>query len=161
MAQPLHRDDLGPEFVHTHLIGRQALKALLLSESGRSERLSVRIDCLPPHTAGTKYHSHSCQEEFFFVLQGHPTVRLDRQRHQLRPGSFFAKPPGKGIAHQFFNETDAPCEILDISLRDPNDICIFPDEGVAVVQSLQKVFSLESGIKGWSSTETHKPAGTE
>jgi len=150
----MHRDNLNPEFIRKCSIDKNPLLTILLGEAGGSQKIYVNIDCLPPNSTGTKYHSHTSQEEFFFVLKGTPSLRLDKQLYQLQPGDFFSKPAGKGIAHQFLNESNLPCEILDIGYRDPNDICIYPDDGVAVVNSLQKVFPLESGIKGWTSIIT-------
>ncbi len=153
LQKPLGREEIPLEHV-SEAGGAGKLTTLMLGAAAGSERIYVNLEVLSPGGVSAKYHSHSSQEEFFFVLKGAPTLRLDEKIFHLRPGDFFAKPAGKGIAHQFVNETEEPCEIMDIGTRDPEDICIFPDEGVALVKSLQKVFSLESGIKGWTSTPT-------
>jgi uncharacterized cupin superfamily protein len=48
-----------------------------LGESAGSEKLYVNIDRVPPKAFSTKYHSHSQQEEFFMILGGRGTLRLN------------------------------------------------------------------------------------
>ena len=72
-----HMDQIAEEFISqdTHGLITKAIGA-----AAGSERLYVNIDRIPPESFSTKYHSHSQQEEFFLVLSGNGTVRLNDQR---------------------------------------------------------------------------------
>ena len=69
-----HMDQIAEEFISqdTHGLITKAIGA-----AAGSERLYVNIDRIPPESFSTKYHSHSQQEEFFLVLSGNGTVRLN------------------------------------------------------------------------------------
>jgi uncharacterized cupin superfamily protein len=51
-------------------------------------------------------HAESLEEEFAYVIEGHPQVWIDGHRHDLRPGDFVAFPAGTGITHTFLNNSD-------------------------------------------------------
>lgn len=74
-----------------------------LGKSVGSERLYVNLDIIPPGAFSATYHSHSCQEEFFYILSGTGTLRLNDEMYPVGPEDFFAKPAGKNIAHTFYN----------------------------------------------------------
>lgn len=78
----------------------------------------------------TKYHSHSLQEEFFLILKGTGTLRINNERKEVRAGDFLAKLAGKGIAHQFINTGTEILEILDCGLKVLGDIVTYPDDSV-------------------------------
>lgn len=66
--------DVLEEFVWRNPLG---LVTKALGSAGGSEKIYVNIDTVPPNAYSTKYHSHSQQEEFFLILGGTGTVRLD------------------------------------------------------------------------------------
>ena len=41
-----------------------------LGKYAGSEKIYANLDSIPPKAFSTKYHSHSQQEEFFYVLSG-------------------------------------------------------------------------------------------
>ncbi|WP_139489090.1 cupin domain-containing protein [Brevibacillus dissolubilis] len=124
---------------------------LLLSAAAGSEKIYVHIDKIPPGQKSTKYHSHSKQEEFFLILAGEGTLRLDGEQYPVKKGDFFAKPAGKNIAHQFINTGDAILEILDVGTKEQGDIAHYPDEDVYFLRDQKLVFRGEDAEKGWSS----------
>jgi uncharacterized cupin superfamily protein len=128
-----------------------AMKTLYLGAAAGSRELYVNVDFVRPGARSVKYHSHTVQEEFFLILAGSGTVRLDGETRAVRKGDFFAKPAGEGIAHQFINTGKRILEILDCGLRRPDDLVCYPDEGTILVKREKKAFRLGDALEGWSS----------
>ena len=59
-----------------------------LGKSVGSERLYVNLDIIPPGAFSATYHSHSCQEEFFYILSGTGTLRLNDEMYPVGPEDF-------------------------------------------------------------------------
>ena len=115
-----HMDQIAEEFISqdTHGLITKAIGA-----AAGSERLYVNIDRIPPESFSTKYHSHSQQEEFFLVLSGNGTVRLNDKSCPVTKGDFFAKPSGQNIAHSIYNFGDTDLILLDIGTVEQEDTC--------------------------------------
>ena len=116
-----------PDYVWQDKVG---LTTLQLSKLVGNRRLYVNLDTVPPGAHSTKYHTHSTQEEFFYVLSGTGTLRLNAEEQPVAAGHFLGKPAGTGIAHTFRNTGAEPLVILDIGTVDGEDTCYYPDEDV-------------------------------
>ena len=127
-----HMDQIAEEFISqdTHGLITKAIGA-----AAGSERLYVNIDRIPPESFSTKYHSHSQQEEFFLVLSGNGTVRLNDKSYPVTKGDFFAKPSGQNIAHSIYNFGDTDLILLDIGTLEQEDTCYYPDEDMYLLKS--------------------------
>lgn len=125
-------DNLPSEFVWRDEIG---LVTKSLGAAAGSERLSVNIDSVPPGALSTKYHSHSQQEEFFLVLEGKGTLRLNGESIPVSKGDFIAKPAGKSIAHTFYNSGNEALVLLDVGTVEKEDTCYYPEEDVYLHKS--------------------------
>src|SRR5437879_10322802 len=82
---------------------RTKMKTLHLGAAAGSQKLYVNIDHVKPGAKSVKYHTHSRQEEFFLILHGSGTLRMNGKKIGIEKGDFVAKPAGQGIAHQFIN----------------------------------------------------------
>ncbi|MBE5992260.1 MAG: cupin domain-containing protein [Paenibacillaceae bacterium] len=124
-----------------------------LGEAAGSQKLYVNIDSVPPGAFSTKYHSHSQQEEFFLILSGKGTLRLNGQEQEVGKDDFIAKPAGKNIAHTFFNSGNEALVILDVGTKENEDTCYYPDEDVYMQKSngLRRVFKGNQLDETWSS----------
>jgi uncharacterized cupin superfamily protein len=127
------------------------LKTKYLGALAASERIYVNIDYVKPGARSAKYHSHSLQEEFFLILSGSGILRIQEKNVPVKKGDFFAKPAGKGIAHQFINNGDEVLEILDCGSNSKNDIIEYPDEDLLVVKEKRFVFKRSEVVQNWSS----------
>jgi uncharacterized cupin superfamily protein len=143
----LHLDGLEEPFV-SH--GRGGLMTQCLGAAAGSERLYVNIDTVPPGAYSAKYHSHSNQEEFFLILSGSGTLRMDGEEYTVSKGDFVAKPAGRGIAHQFQNSGAEPLVILDTGTQEREDVVHYPDEGVRLVKSCGQ-HRIAGADEGWTS----------
>lgn len=73
-------------------------------------------------------HSHTRQEEFIYILQGHPTLHTDSGRHRLSPGDCAGFPAGTGNGHCLINETTDEVIYLEVGDRTPDDEAHYPDD---------------------------------
>ncbi|OGD74819.1 MAG: mannose-6-phosphate isomerase, partial [Candidatus Coatesbacteria bacterium RBG_13_66_14] len=135
-----------------------AMQTLYLGAAAGSRKIYVNVDRLKPGAKSVKYHSHSLQEEFFLILAGRGTVRLEGENRPVREGDFFAKPAGEGVAHQFINTGGGTLEILDCGLVKADDVVLYPDEGTLLFKRERKAFNLGGAMEGWSS-DPNPPAG--
>ena len=80
-------------------------------------RIGIHHERLLPGRRTSYPHAESAEEEFVFVLEGHPDVWIDGMLHPLSPGDAVAFPPGTGIAHTFMNNTAEEARLLVIGER--------------------------------------------
>lgn len=69
-------DSIAKKFVWTDDFG---LVTKELGKSVGSEKVYANVDIVPPMKKSTKYHSHSQQEEFFFILSGTGTLIVNEE----------------------------------------------------------------------------------
>lgn len=150
MSHVGNKDQLDPKYVDDPQ-GNGPMSTLQMGMARGSERLYANIDRLKPGAKSCKFHSHTRQEEFFLILRGGCTLRVGDETHRLKEGDFFCKPAGRGIAHQFINDSADTVEILDVGLNDPDDIIEYPEEGVTLDRRQQKTFKNGSELPGWTS----------
>lgn len=124
-----------------------------LGRSVGSERLYIHMDIIPPGAYSTMYHSHSCQEEFFYILSGTGSLRLNDETYPVGPNDFLAKPAGRNIAHSFYNSGSEALTILDIGTIDPEDTCYYPDEQMYLHKSNgeRRTYRADAICNDWSS----------
>jgi uncharacterized cupin superfamily protein len=77
-------------------------------------RIGIHHERLPPGRRTSYPHAESAEEEFVFVLEGHPDAWIDGTLHRLAPGDAVGFPAGTGICHTFLNNTDAEVRLLCI-----------------------------------------------
>ncbi len=124
-----------------------------LGESAGSQKIYVNIDYVPANAYSTKYHSHSQQEEFFLVLSGSGTLRLNGVERTVSTGDFIAKPSGQNIAHTFYNSGNEVLTILDAGTIEKEDTCYYPDEDMYLHKSNNQrvAFSGSDLNQSWTS----------
>lgn len=127
------------------------LRTKYLGTAAGSEKLYINIDYVRPGGKSAKYHSHSHQEEFFAILKGSGLLRFNEEEVAVTTNDFFAKPAGKGIAHQFINNSDDILIILDCGTKDDNDEVYYPDENITYIKREKKAYKDGKLIKDWSS----------
>ncbi len=143
-------DYLPEEYVWKDSVG---LITKSLGAVAGSCRLYVNIDSVPPGGYSTKYHSHSQQEEFFLVMEGAGTLRLNGETMAVNKGDFIAKPAAKGISHTFYNSGIESLVILDVGTVEKEDTCYYPDEDVYLHKSngQNRTYRGENVDASWSS----------
>lgn len=88
----------------------------------------VNLTRLAPGAWSALRHAHTRQDEFIYVLEGHPTLYTDAGRTPLSPGMCAGFPAGTGNAHHLVNESDADVLYLEIGDRTAGDEATYPDD---------------------------------
>jgi uncharacterized cupin superfamily protein len=93
----------------------------------------VNLVRLAPGAQSALMHRHSCQDEFIYVIAGHPTLITDEGEEVLAPGAVAGFAAG-GLAHQLVNRSDADCLYLEVGDRTPGDSADYPNDDLQAVQ---------------------------
>ncbi len=90
----------------------------------------VNLTHLAPHASSALRHAHSKQDEFIYIVQGHPTLHTNEGRTPLSPGMCAGFKSGSGNAHCLINETEAVVVYLEVGDRTAGDEVMYPDDDV-------------------------------
>lgn len=88
----------------------------------------VNLTRMAPGSSSALRHAHVTQDEFVYVLQGHPTLHTDEGPTRLSPGMCAGFKAGTGNAHHLVNETDSEVVYLEIGDRSAGDAVNYPDD---------------------------------
>ncbi|MEZ4464279.1 MAG: cupin domain-containing protein [bacterium] len=93
-----------------------------LGTAAGSRRLGAWRERLLPGRRTSFTHAHVREEELVYVLAGRPSLRWlepgrDAQEVELQPGDFVSFPASTGVAHTFWNRSDADAELLVVGER--------------------------------------------
>lgn len=114
-----------PEPFASRMAGRQ--KHPLGDVFGLSN-FGVNLTKLAPDAASALRHAHTKQDEFVYILQGHPTLHTDQGRTRLSPGMCAGFKAGTGNGHRLINETQEEVVYLEVGDRTPGDEGSYPDD---------------------------------
>ena len=98
------------------------------------ESFGVNLTRLKPGALSALHHQHSRQDEFIFVVEGEPTLVIDAEELQLRPGMVAGFPAG-GAAHHLENRTERDCVILEVGDRAQGDEVSYPADDIVALMS--------------------------
>lgn len=116
------------EMLDTQLAGREKRP---LGDLFGLTNFGVNLTRLSPGALAALRHAHSRQDEFIYVLEGHPTLVTDAGRTLLAPGMCAGFRAGSGDAHTLVNETDTDAVFLEIGDRSDGDEVHYPDDDLA------------------------------
>ncbi|MBE2264380.1 MAG: cupin domain-containing protein [Burkholderiaceae bacterium] len=122
---PRNKPSNYPEPFASRMAGRE--KRQLGDVFGLSN-FGVNLTRLAPRSVSALRHAHSRQDEFIYILQGHPTLFTDEGRTVLAPGQCAGFKAGTGNAHSLTNETDSEVVYLEVGDRSPGDTASYPDD---------------------------------
>jgi uncharacterized cupin superfamily protein len=88
---------------------------------------------LAPGAVSALRHAHTKQDEFLYILEGHPTLHTDEGQTRLSPGMCAGFKAGTGNGHQLLNETDEDVVYLEVGDRTPGDEASYPDDDLKAV----------------------------
>lgn len=99
-----------------------------LGDAGGLTQFGANLVTLPPGCWASQRHAHSAEDEFCYVLTGHPTLIDNDGPHSLGPGSVMTHKAGDGNAHHLVNQTDQDVTFIIIGTRCPEkDNVDYPD----------------------------------
>jgi uncharacterized cupin superfamily protein len=93
----------------------------------------VNLTQLAPGAVSSLRHAHTTQDEFVYVLQGHPTLHTDEGRTRLSPGMCAGFKAGTGNGHRLVNETSETVVYLEVGDRSLGDEVMYPDDDLKAV----------------------------
>ena len=73
-------------------------------------------------------HAHRTQDEFIYIIEGHPTLCTDEGETQLAPGMCVGFKAGSGNGHKLVNKTAEDVVYLEVGDRSPGDSVTYPDD---------------------------------
>ena len=90
-------------------------------------RIGIHHVRLPSGQRTSYPHAESAEEEFVFVLEGHPDAWIDGVLYRLKPGDSVAFPSGTGICHSFLNNTPEEVRLMVVGeKRKPENLGRYP-----------------------------------
>lgn len=97
-------------------------------------RVFATVELLGEGQVSARLHSHSSVDEFYLILEGSATLRMNDKKRIVRRGDFISKPSGPDLASQFIADQGNPVRILDIEIHanpDPytKEAVHYPDHG--------------------------------
>ena len=137
-APPRGRPSNYPEPFRSRMAGREKRP---LGDLFGLRNIGVNLTRLTPGGESALLHRHSRQDEFIYVLEGHPTLVTDHGERELGPGDCAGFPAG-GAAHQLVNRSGADVLYLEIGDRLPGDSAEYPADDLAA----------RLGPEGWAFT---------
>jgi uncharacterized cupin superfamily protein len=93
----------------------------------------VNLTRLAPGAVSALRHAHTKQDEFVYVLEGHPTLATDEGRTRLAPGMCAGFRAGTGNGHHLLNETQEDVVYLEVGDRTQGDAASYPDDDLEAV----------------------------
>lgn len=93
----------------------------------------VNLTRLLPGAGSVLRHAHSKQDEFIYILHGHPVLLTDAGETQLSPGMCAGFKAGTGNAHQLVNRTNEAVSYLEVGDRSAGDCVVYPDDDLQAV----------------------------
>ena len=100
-----------------------------LGKATGADRIGINYCYLRPGQVSSKFHYHTREEEFFFIISGNARLRIGDDDFLLVPDDAVSIKPG-GPAHQLRNDSVEGCTYLAIGISDPEDEIVYPDDGI-------------------------------
>ena len=88
----------------------------------------VNLTRLLPGACSALRHAHSKQDEFIYILHGHPILLTDAGETQLSPGMCAGFKAGTGDGHHLVNRTSEEVSYLEVGDRSAGDSAVYPDD---------------------------------
>jgi uncharacterized cupin superfamily protein len=80
-------------------------------------RIGIHHERLPAGRRTSYPHAESTEEEFVYVIEGHPDAWLDGRLYPLQPGDAVGFPAGTGLCHSILNNSDKEARLLVVGER--------------------------------------------
>lgn len=100
-------------------------------------KLGVNVEWIGPGKVTCPFHWHMKEDEFFLVLKGKAMMRTDDGNIEVVEGDAISCPAGEGSAHQFWNHTDEPTQLMMVGANRPDEVCYDPDSDKWLIRDLK------------------------
>jgi len=116
-----------PEPFASRVAGRQKRA---LGDAFGLANFGVNLTRLAPGALSALRHAHAKQDEFIYILEGHPVLITDRGETPLAPGMCAGFKAGTGDAHHLVNRGAADVVYLEVGDRTSGDAVEYPDDDI-------------------------------
>jgi mannose-6-phosphate isomerase-like protein (cupin superfamily) len=82
-----------------------------LARSADTPRFNLALVTIQPRRHGPPSHSHTAEDDAFYMLEGELVFTADDEEVVAGPGTFILVPPG--VEHTFENRTDAVARFVN------------------------------------------------
>lgn len=127
---PRTKPSIYPEPFASRVVGREKRQ---LGEVFGLANFGVNLTRLLPNAGSALRHAHAKQDEFLYILQGHPVLVTDDGETQLSPGMCAGFKAGTGNAHQLLNRSSEEVIYLEVGDRSAGDSVVYPDDDLQAV----------------------------
>ena len=131
-AEPRRKPSNYPEPFFSMMQGRE--KRALGDVFGLAS-FGVNLTTLRPGARSALRHYHTRQDEFVYILSGHPTLRTDAGDTVLTPGMCAGFRAGVPDGHMLVNESASDVVYLEIGDRTPGDAGVYPDDDLTAARA--------------------------
>jgi uncharacterized cupin superfamily protein len=131
-AAPKKKQTNYPEPFASRVAGREKRP---LGEVFGLSNFGVNLTRLKPGAVSSVRHTHTRQDEFIYVLEGHPTLVTDGGETALAPGMCAGFKAGSGNAHHLVNRSPTDAVYLEVGDRTPGDAADYPDDDLKAAQA--------------------------
>ena len=121
------RPSVYPEPFASRMAGRHKRQ---LGERFGLTNFGVNLTHLAPGGSSALRHAHTRQDEFVYILTGHPTLHTNDGYLRLAPGMCAGFKAGTGDAHRLVNDTQSEAIYLEVGDRTPGDEAAYPDDDI-------------------------------
>jgi mannose-6-phosphate isomerase-like protein (cupin superfamily) len=83
-----------------------------LARSQDTPRFNLSVITVKPHREGPEIHTHSGEDDSFYILDGELTFTVDGEEVVAGPGTFVLVPPG--VPHTFANRSDDVARFVNV-----------------------------------------------
>ena len=129
-AAPRTKQTNYPEPFATRMAGREKRP---LGDLFGLANFGVNLTRLAPGGVSAVRHAHSRQDEFVYILSGHPVLVTDAGETPLAPGMCAGFRAGAGDGHHLANRTKEDVVFLEVGDRTPGDAVTYPDDDLQAV----------------------------
>jgi uncharacterized cupin superfamily protein len=126
-VSPRSKPSAYPEPFASMMAGRSKRQ---LGEVFGLSNFGVNLTQLVPGACSALRHAHTKQDEFVYILKGHPTLYTNAGATKLAPGMCAGFKAGNGDAHRLVNETPDEVLYLEIGDRTAGDEASYPDDDI-------------------------------
>jgi uncharacterized cupin superfamily protein len=107
-------------------------------------KIGLSYEELPPGKQSCPFHYHMIEEEHIVALEGEATLRLGDERYAIKAGDYVGFPAGQRAGHCLINESDKPFCFIMVGDNSPNEVCVYPDSGKIMIDSLGRLILREA-----------------
>jgi mannose-6-phosphate isomerase-like protein (cupin superfamily) len=92
--------------------GKRVGNVEFLARSQDTPRFNLAVITIQPHREGPEVHTHSAEDDSFYVLEGELVFTVDGEEVVAGPRTFVLVPPG--VPHSFQNRTDRIARFVNV-----------------------------------------------